>query len=335
MSGLKLGLSVCRYIGLRSLLALLLITSLGASIGLSSEVYPARPVTIVCGYGAGSMHDVLMRTLSRAAEKELGQSIVNENRPGGSGIIAANYIAKAKPDGYTLGTSITGIFTIQPQMNTVPYDPFKDFVHIMTYAKFNNGVAVRPDAPWNTLDDVMDYVKKNPGKFTYGHPGFGMIPHLVMEYFAMKNGMKWQQVPFKSGAEAVTACLGGHIDAAVAGSADLIPNVKAGKLKLLFIISGDRWTQAPGIPTIVERGSKVYVMSYISVDGPKGLPEPIRQKLDLAFKNAMKDPTFQQMLKQYNIEEAYLTGEEYGKRWRALYPEMGKLLKELGVLEKK
>ena len=334
MRRLKIGWSILRYGGLTFLLATFLLTVLFTSGGFSSEVYPSRPITMIFGFSAGSMPDVLIRILSRAAEKELGQPIINENKPGGSGVIAANFIAKAKPDGYTLGTTKTGTYTIQPQIAKVPYDPFKDFTPIMTYAKFNDGVCVRADAPWNTIEDVVEYAKKNPNKFTYGHPGYGMSPHLVMEYFAMKNGMKWQQVPFKSGAEATNACLGHHVDACVAGSADLIPSVKAGKLKMVFIISGDRFAETPNVPTILEKGHDVYMLSYMSIEGPKGLPEPIRRKLDLAFKNAIKDATFQQMLKQYSIEEAYLTGEEYEKKWKAMYPEMGKMVKALGLGEK-
>ena len=312
----------------------LLIMALSAGRGLAADTYPNQPITIVCGWAPGSMHDVLIRVLSRAAEKELGQPIVNENKPGAGGVIAKAYVVKAKPDGYMLGTTVTATYIVQPQIRKVPYDPFKDVVDIMTYAEYNNGIVVRADAPWNTWEDVIAYAKANPGKFTYGHPGFGMMPHITMEHIAMVEGIKWQQVPFKNGPEAVNACLGGHIDSATAGSSDLIPVVKSGKMKLLVIISGNHWSATPKVPTIVDKGHDFYLLSYMGVYGPKGLPEPIRQKLDKAFKNAMKDKAFQDMLKQYTIDEAYMTGPEYTEKWKKLYAPMGKLVNQLGLVEK-
>jgi tripartite-type tricarboxylate transporter receptor subunit TctC len=314
--------------------AMLLIGALWAGEGNSADTYPSQPVTIVCGWAPGSMHDTLIRVLSRAAEKELGQPIVNENKAGAGGVIAKAYVVKAKPDGYTLGTTVTATYIVQPQIRKTPYDPFKDVVDIMTFSEYNDGIAVKADAPWNTYEDVIAYAKANPGKFTYGHPGYGMMPHITMEHIAMKEGIKWQQVPFKNGPEAVNACLGGHVNAAVAGSSDLIPQVKAGKLKLLVIISGNRWSATPNVQTIVEKGHDFYLLSYVGIYGPKGLPEPIRQKLDRVFKNAMKDRAFQDMLKQYTIDEAYMTGKDYTAKWQSLYAPMGKLVNQLGLVEK-
>ncbi|HVN24476.1 MAG TPA: tripartite tricarboxylate transporter substrate binding protein [Syntrophorhabdales bacterium] len=313
---------------------MLLVMSLWAAESLAADAYPTQPITMVCGWAAGSMHDTLIRVLSRAAEKELGQPIVNENKPGAGGVIAKSYVLKAKPDGYTLGTTVTATYIVQPQIRKVPYDPFKDVVDIMTYGEYNNGIVVRSNSPWNTWEDVIAYAKANPGKFTYGHPGYGMMPHITMEHIAMVEGIKWQQVPFKNGPEAVNACLGGHIDSATAGSSDLIPLVKAGKMKMLIIISGNHWSATPKVPTIVDKGHDFYLLSYMGIYGPKGLPDPIRDKLDKVFKNAMKDRTFQDMLKQYTIDEAYMSGKDYAEKWKKLYAPMGKLVNQLGLVEK-
>ena len=316
------------------LVVIFLFTALFVKDGLSAEIYPDRPITIVLGWGSGGMHDTLIRLLSRAAEKELGQPIINENKAGASGVIAQNYVCKSKPDGYTLGSTITGTYIVQPQIRKTPYDPFTDVTNIMTYAKYNNGVCVRPDAPWNSIEDLIAYSKSNPGKFTYAHPGVGMMPHIVLEHFTMKEGIKWVGVPFKSGPEGVNAALGGHVDGVVMGSRDLLPHIKAGKLKLLFIISDTRWPEVPNVPTILEKGHEFYMLSYMDVYGPKGLPETIRGKLETVFKNAIKDRSFQDILKEYHIEEAYLSGKEYSEKWRAMYPAMGKILNTLGLVEK-
>jgi tripartite-type tricarboxylate transporter receptor subunit TctC len=316
------------------LFSIFLVTALTVKESFSAEIYPDRPITIVNGWTAGGMHDTLMRLLSRAAEKELGQPIINENKTGASGVIAQAYVCKSKPDGYTLATTITGTYTVQPQIRKTPYDPFTDITDIMTYAKYNNGICVRTDSPLNSIDDLMAYSKRNPGKFTYAHPGVGMMPHIVIEHFTKKEGIKWAGVPFKGGPDALNAVLGGHVDGIVLGTGDLVPQIEAGKLRLLFVISDTRWPVAPNVPTILEKGHEFYMLSYMGVNGPKGIPEPIREKLEKVFKNAMKDRSFQEMVKKYHIGEAYLGGKEYSEKWKALYPAMGKILNELGLVEK-
>jgi tripartite-type tricarboxylate transporter receptor subunit TctC len=316
------------------LLSVFSILALFAREGLSAEIFPDKPITLVNGWQAGGMHDNLSRLLSRAAEKELGQPIINENKTGAAGVIAKAFVVKSKPDGYTLGTTITATYTVQPQIRKTPYNPFTDVTDIMTFAKYNNGICVRTDSQWNTIEDVIAYSKKNPGKFTYAHPGVGMMPHIVLEQYTMDEGIKWAGIPFKGGPDAVIAAVGGHVDAVVMGTGDLIPQIKAGKLRLLLIISGTRWPEVPNVPTILEKGHELYVLSYMGIYGPKGLPEPIRQKLETAFKNAMKDRAFQDMLKQYYIEEAFLTGKEYSEKWKAMYAPMGKVLNTLGLVEK-
>lgn len=316
------------------LLVVFSILAVFAKESLSAEIFPDKPITLVNGWQAGGMHDNLSRLLSRAAEKELGQPIINENKTGAAGVIAKAFVVKSKPDGYTLGTTITATYIVQPQIRKTPYDPFTDVTDIMTFAKYNNGLCVRTDSQWNSIEDVIAYSKKNPGKFTYAHPGVGMMPHIVLEKYTMDEGIKWVGVPFKGGPDAVIAAVGGHVDAVVMGTGDLIPQIKAGKLRLLLIISGTRWPEVPNVPTILEKGHDLYVLSYMGIYGPKGLPEPIRQKLETVFKNAMKDRAFQDMLKQYYIEEAFLTGKEYSQKWKAMYAPMGKILNTLGLVEK-
>jgi tripartite-type tricarboxylate transporter receptor subunit TctC len=209
-----------------------------------------------------------------------------------------------------------------------------DIADIMTFAKYNNALAVRVDAPLNSYEDVIAYAKKYPGKFTYATAGVGTLPHIVAERMAMKEGFKWTHVPFKSGPEGVGAVLGGHVDGVFMGSADIVPHVKANKLKVLLITSDTRWPSVPNISTILEKGYDFYHMSFISIYGQKDLPEPIRQKLEQAFKNAMKDPNFVERINNFQLETAYLSGKEYSAKWRSDYPEMGKILNALGLIQK-
>jgi tripartite-type tricarboxylate transporter receptor subunit TctC len=317
-----------------ALLMIVMITALGAASGLAAEAFPNRPVTVVCGWGAGGMMDLSVRSISKAAEKEFGQPLIVDNKAGAAGVIAKSYVAKAKPDGYTLGVTVTSTFIIQPQMRKTSYDPLTDFTDVMAYARYAIGFVVKEDAPWNSYEDVIAYARKNPGKFTYAHGGVGSMQHICMEQIALKEGIKWTQVPFKSGPEAVTACLGGHTDGVAQGPADVLPHIKAGKLKMILVLNEKRWEEAPNVPTIFEKGQNFGVISYLSIYGPKGIPEPIRQKLENVFKNAMKDRIFSETLKQFQVEEAYLSGKEYSAKWRSQYQEMAKVLNALGLVEK-
>ncbi len=161
----------------------------------------------------------------------------------------------------------------------------------------------------------------------------GVTQHICMERIAMKEGIKWTMVPFKSGGESVMACLGGHTDAIVQGSIDELPHIKAGKLKLLLVLNDSRWPDSQSTPHILEKGYDFYALSYISFYGPKGLPEPIRQKLEDAFKKAMRRPSFTDVMKQFQVESAYLSGKEYSAHWRSRYEEMGRVIKAIGLVE--
>ena len=304
-----------------------------AGIGSADEVYPSRPITVVNTWGAG-MSDTMARIICKVAEKDLGQPVIVENKPGAGGAIGANYALKAKPDGYTLGVPMTSAYIVLPHIRNLQYNPLTDAVDITTIFKYNFGLAVRAEAPWKTFEEVIEYAKKNPRKFTYATAGVGVTQHITMEQIAMKLGIQWTQVPFKSGSEAVVACLGGNTDAVVQGSVDEMPHVSVGKLRVLLTLEDKRWPALPNVPTILEKGFNFFAMSYMALDAPKGIPEPIVKKLESVFNKAKKDPSFVEALKKFHVDGGDLTGEEYSKLWRSKYEEMGKVIKTLGLSEK-
>lgn len=311
----------------------LLTAILGVDFASAQESYPNRPITMVVWSTAG-MGDTVTRILCKNAEKELGQPVVIETKPGAAGAIGINHVVRSKPDGYTLGMAVTSNYVINPHIRKIPYDTLTAITDILTVVKYNFGLAVKADAPWNTFEDVIAYAKKNPDKFTYACAGVGVTQHICMERIAMKEGIKWTVVPFKSGGESVMACLGGHTDAVVQGSIDELPHIKAGKLKMLLSLDGSRWPDVPNVPQILEKGYNFTAMSYISYMAPKGIPEPIRQKLEDVFKKAMEDPSFTEVMKQFNVQSTFMSGKEYSALWRSQYDEMGKVVKVLGLVEK-
>ena len=302
-----------------------------APMGMAKE-FPDRPITLVSPTGPG-MQDTMARIVSKAAEKELGVPIVVESKPGAAGTIGVNYVLKAKPDGYTLGSLVTSAYYIIPHMRKVPYNPFTDSIDITTIYKYNFGLAVRSDAPWNSMGELFTYVKNNPGKFTYSTAGVGRPQHICMEQIALKRGLKWTHIPFNSGGESVTACLGGHADGTAQGSADLIPYIKAGKLKLLVTLDDRRWPGFPNVPNIMEIEKDICALSYGSIFVPKGVPESVVKKLEEAFNKAKKDPAYVESAGKFQVEIGLLNGKEYSNLWRSKYEEMGKIIQHLGIKE--
>jgi tripartite-type tricarboxylate transporter receptor subunit TctC len=314
------------------LLAVLVVSTGFLPTARSQEPYPTRPISVIVPWGAG-MTDTLVRVVCKIAEKKLGQPMIVENKAGAGGAIGVSYVVKSKPDGYTLGVPVTSAFIIHPHLKQLPYNPLTDIADIITLAKYNFGLAVKADAPWNNYEELVDYARKNPGKFRYATAGVGTTQQICMERMALKDGFKWTHIPFKSGSEAVLACLGGHADACVQGSVDVLPHLKAGKLKMLLSLVDKRWPDAPQVPHVMEKGYSFYAMSFISVIGPKKTPEPILQKLEEVFKQSMKEPSYTEMLKKFQVEGAFLSGKEYSELWRANYDEMGKIIKTLGLKE--
>ncbi len=305
--------------------------SLLVSNAFCQETYPNRPITMICWSTAG-MGDTVTRISCKVAEKALGQPIIVENKPGASGAIAYNYVVNSKPDGYTLGMGVTSNYHILPHLRKLPYSVLTDVTDIMAMMKLKTAFAVKADAPWNTIDEIVAYAKNNPGKFTYAAAGVGTIGHLCLERIATKAGIKWTLVPFKGGGESVTACLGGHTDSVVQNYIDIIPHVNSGKLKLILSLDEKRFPELPNVPCSNEKFG-IYTMSYISFFGPKGLPEPIRQKLEDAFKKAKNDSSFMETANQFKQELVFMGGKEYSTLWKSQYEQMGEVIRALGLKE--
>ena len=189
-----------------------------------ADTFPSKPINLWVGWGAGSGTDISQRAIATIASKTLNQPILVSNVTGGGGTLVLGRLKAEKPDGYTIANTSSATLGRIPHLQPVPYnaqDPLKDFIPIMSYSYYLYGLAVKSDSPWKTFEEVLAYARQNPGKFTYATAGVGVTQHITMERIAMKEGIKWSMVPFKSGAETATACLGGHVNAvAASGPAD-------------------------------------------------------------------------------------------------------------------
>jgi tripartite-type tricarboxylate transporter receptor subunit TctC len=316
------------------LIVILLITALFISKGLSQEHYPNNPITMVVPWSAG-LQDIMTRAICKVAEKELGQPIIVENKPGANAAIGTNYVLKSKPDGYTLGTNGAATLAINPHLQKFPFNVLTDVIAISGFCKYNHLLCVRADAPWNTFEDLIAYAKKNPGKFTYAVSGIADPQHICMEQLAMKEGIKWTAIPFKGGGGAVLAALGGNTDAVAMSALETSAHIKAGKLKVLLVLTRSRLPAFPDVPTILEKGYDFHSIAYyVGIYGPRGLPEPIRERLEGVFRRATRDPFYIETASRLQIEVADISGKEFSDYWKSKYHDMGKVIKALGLGEK-
>ncbi len=278
-----------------------------------SQPYPAKPITLYCGYSAGATTDATARALASAAEKMLGVPVVVENRDGGGSTVCAALVASKSPDGYNLGIISSSALTIRPYFAKMAFDPMKDFTLLMAYSEYVGGICVLAESPLKTIDDFIAYAKKNPG-LSYGSPGSYGGHHLSIELFAECKGLKFKHVPFKGGAPANTALMGKHLDF-VAGSGQHIPYLKQGVFRMLVLTSAEkRDPDFPNIPTMKEIGCpEPPTVDYLVV-GPKGMPEAITRKLGNTLKAASETPEFQRVLANFNLPYVYKDRAQIEKR---------------------
>ncbi len=273
--------------------------------------YPERPVTFICPWPAGGTADVTMRALCTAAGRELGQSVVVDNKAGASGMIGLKALASAKPDGYTIGQIPISV-TRFSQLGMVQVDPLKDLSYIARVSGQTFGIAVRAEAPWKTLNDLVADAKANPDKITYATAGLGGATHVGMEELAIAAGVKFNAIPFKGGSEALQALMGGHVDV-LADSSSWAPHVKSGKLRLLATWGEQRTAEFKDAPTLKEAGYNVVVDAPNGIGAPKGLPADIAARLRAAFKAAAASPEFATACARIDAPLMYLDAPDYEK----------------------
>src|SRR5438445_2096661 len=295
-----------------------------------AQSFPVRPVTLIVPWPAGGTTDVGMRALATATEKYLGQSIVIENRPGGSGTLGPGQMAAtAKPDGYIVAQIPITVFRF-PFMQKTTFDPAADFTYIIGVSGYTFGVVVKDDAPWKTFQEFLADAKTNPGKINYGTPGAGTSLHITMEQIAKRQGIKWTQVPFKGNSEAMNALLGGHIDA-VADSSGWAQLVNAGKFRLLVTWGAERTRNWPDVPTLRDIGIDMVSNSPFGIAGPKGMDAKVVKTLHDAFKKGIAEPGYIDTMIKLDQEPFYLDSADYRAFALKQLVEQKRVIEELGL----
>ncbi|WP_296695160.1 tripartite tricarboxylate transporter substrate binding protein [Rhodoferax sp.] len=297
-----------------------------------APAFPTKPIRYICPWPAGGSTDAVIRALALSASKTLGQSIVVDNKPGAAGLLGANELVNAKPDGYTVSQLPHGVFRV-PHMQKTQFDPLKDFTWIACLTGYTFGLVVPSDSPIKSIKDLVAYAKANPEKFTYGSTGTGTSPHLAVEEFAQRAGIKLTHVPFKGNADNMQAVLGGH----VMGASDATgwgPHVESGKLRLLATYGSKRTKRWAQVPTLDELGYQTVSDSPFGVCGPKGMDPAITRTLHDAFKKAIEDPAVLAVFEKYDQSVIYMNTETYTKFARDSFVAEKATIERLGLANK-
>ena len=272
----------------RCLLALALLSPLFAF----AQAYPDKPVRILVGFSPGGFTDVLGRLLAQKLHERLGQPFIVENKPGAAGTIAADQVAKSKPDGYTLLMGHSNSNSIAPALYPkLPYDIHKDFTPIVLVASTPFTLSVHPSVQATDVKSFIAYAKANPLRFASSGNGSGQ--HLAAEQFMLSTGIKMTHIPYKGSGQAITDLLSGQVELNFESPPNVLQHIKAGKLKILGITSAKRSDLMPDVPTIAEQGIAGYeIIQWFPILGPAGMPKPVVDKLNAEINAIMKTPEF-------------------------------------------
>ncbi len=297
-----------------------------------AQNYPVKPVRVVIPWPAGGSNDMAGRIVLQKVSESLGQQFVVDNRPGASGAIGAEPVAKSLADGYTLMVHSTTHLSNHFVYKKLNYDVLHDFSPISTVATQPGVFAIHPSLPVKSIKEFIQVAKSHPGQINYGSAGNGSSPHLSMALFVSMTALKLVHIPYKGGPPEVTSLLGGETQAAIPTLATVIIHLKSGRLRALGVTSLERSSLLPEVPTIAASGVPGYEMSpWIAVYGPVGVPKPIVDKLNGEINKAIKLPEVAQNLSQQGLDPLPGSVEEFNRRITKDYEKYGQLIRSIGV----
>ena len=269
--------------------------------------YPNRTVTLVVPFAAGGPTDVVARTLGASMSKTLGQTVVIENKTGAGGTVAANMVAKANPDGYTIFIHHNGMATATALYRKLPFNPLTDFEYIGQVADVPMTMLARKDLPPDNLRDFMAYVRNNKEKINLANAGLGAVSHLCGLLFMSAMGVELTTVPFSGTGPAMNALLGGQVDLLCDQTTQTVPLIKDGRVKVYGVTVPQRLAVLPNVPTLDEQGLKGFeVKVWHGMYAPKGTPQPVIDRLNAALRFAMQDPEVKKRLTDLSSDVAPL-----------------------------
>ncbi len=310
-----------------------LCAALAMAANAAAQGYPGRPITLLVGFAPGGGTDTVARVVQKKLGEYLGQTIVVENRAGAGGIIAADLVSKAAPDGYTILLATIAALAVAPHLNSkLPYNPLRDFAPISMATVSGNVLVVHPSLPAKTIAEYVKEANTRPGGLPYGTSGVGSAGNLAGELFRLTAKANLIHVPYKGGGPAMSDLLGGQIPSVFASATTATPQVKAGRLRALGTTSAKRSATLPDVPTIAEQGYPGYeATNWYAFVAPAKTPRDIVLRLNREIVKTLRDPETHGAIFKQGEEPTPSTPEELAQHMAREYATWGKVIKEAGI----
>jgi tripartite-type tricarboxylate transporter receptor subunit TctC len=299
-----------------------------ATAAQAQPAWPTKPVRILVPYTPGGGVDIVARALFVKLAEQSGVSFIVENRPGGTGIVAGELVARAAPDGYTLMASALE-FAINPSLRKLPYDPFKDFTHLSQLASVQLMLVAHPSVPIRSAREIIAIAKTQPGKLTYGSSGTGGGPHLAGELFQLMSGARWTHVPFRGAAPAAIGVMSGEVDFSFGSTLALAQPAQSGKVRALGVTGAKRFAQLPGVPTIAESGIPGYLaVGWYGFYGPANLPAELVRRIHSETARAYGSPDVKERLERAGNDMVMSSPDAFAAFLKTEVVKWGRVVKE-------
>ena len=317
---------------LRTLITLLSFVCFAVSPASAQNSFPSKPITMLVPFGAGGALDLIARVLADGLRNELGQTVLVDNKPGASGLLAMRLAAGAAPDGYTIILSSESNHILLPLLDSkFPMDVAKEFVPVSLSGQFQHTLIVKKELPVSSVKELVEYLRANPGKLSFGSSGVGTQAHIAGEYLSLLTQSKMVHVPYRSSPAALNDLLAGNLDINFQSMPAVRSYVDSPRLKMLAVLSAERLKELPDMPTMAETGFPDFVLSsWMGLFGPAGLPSDIRQQLSDALVKVGKNPELQARIRGAGIEPVGSDAATFtqfvdaeGKKWKTFVDRTG------------
>lgn len=303
-----------------------IILLVGASSAIAQAPWPQREITVFVNVGPGGQTDIVTRALAKELEKVLGKPVVVLNKPGAQSTLGPSVLAREKPDGYTFGTIAASNFTTHPHLMKVPYS-LDDFEIVAAFGRYKFGVVVDANSPIRSMSDFMKTAESGRGLF-YG----AVSANIVMLQLAKLTGANLEHVGYKSGAEAVTALLGGQVPAIVQTAGEVMPFVATGRMRVIGALGSDRWPELPDVPTLRQQGFDVLANdSWVGLAFPKNTPRSVVAKFEEAVRMVMQSPQVIEQINALGLDARFVSGAEFRQILERGHVQIGKIVSEAGL----
>ena len=298
---------------------------------LWAQPYPSKPVRVVIVFPPGGATDIVGRIAFQKVGEQLGQQFIIDNRPGASGTIGGAFVAKSAPDGYTLMVYSATLIANAHLYRKLPYDTMKEFVGITPVARLVGLLSVHPSMPVRSMKELVALAKVRPGEISYGTAGPGAFQHLATSLLCNMAGINMVHVPYKGGGPASIAIAGGEIQVLLTPISEILPHIKANRVRPVAVTSTARTAQFPELPTIAETVKGYEFISWMGTFAPAGTPRPIIDRLNAELKKAVADPAVASNLNSQSLDPMHMTPDEFAKLLKSEYDKYERVVKLTGV----